>query len=193
MNKEDLIKNVAKTLGASDRETTIAFDIFLRKVSESLNAEESLRVPGIGIFQLSRKSADAKEQSADERQLYLNYVPSGDSGSSAGKSKDILSFPVARKYSDEGFDENVFSLSVDKPLIPVGNKKKQEFMVQSSYLMLQKEIEDKTDGLIDRSARMNDFKISAAAPLLGTNFHLENELDEAELPWDFGSSSAHED
>ncbi|MGE5679934.1 MAG: SPOR domain-containing protein [Bacillota bacterium] len=151
MKKEELISQIGRSLGASEKETTLAFDIFLQKVSGSLNSGEALRVPGLGIFQL------AKDPSGD-KSFALNFF--SNESIKRNRTRDVITFPVSKKISADNVDEDAFSLSVDKPLIPLAGKHKQDFLVQSTYLMAQKEFEEKAEEIVERSVRIDGFDVN---------------------------------
>lgn len=158
MKKEELISAVGKALNASGKDETIAFDIFLRKIIEKLDVEGVLRVPEIGIFQLSRfKPGPQSRQTDSEQSLYINVIPQ--EASKPGTAPEIITLPAGKKVNDSDFDESIFSLSVDQPLIPVSDSRKSEFIVQSGYAMKQRGFEDVADTLIAGSVPLEDFNL----------------------------------
>ena len=60
MKKESLKENIAKILGVSSVEKDLAFEIFLEKISDTLNYNQAIKIKGIGAFQL-KKSEHLKE------------------------------------------------------------------------------------------------------------------------------------
>lgn len=199
MKKEELINKISATLSAADKEITVAFDVFLQKVAELLGVNESIRIPEIGIFQL-KKRKNGESDNAEKSSFFLLFVPLK---YDKRDLNEVLVFQVNPQNKEvHGFDDSVFSISVDKPLIPISGQKKNEFLVQSSYIMLQKSFEDKVDSLLSKSIQLNDFNIDYNPLVLSNDvkkqpvFNSENDtepsLTESEtehIAWNFGTES----
>lgn len=189
MNKRELIQLVAEKLGAANNEIKIAFDTFLQKVADNTEVESAIRIPEIGIFHLKKK--DPHHDNYELLYLPLKYDPKG-------KNK-IFSFAVKTiKQIELSEGESAFNISIGKPLIPIIGVNRRDFMVQSSYLMLQKTFEERADDLLARSVQLTDIKIDPR--LIETDDEVIDFLedygqyeqlndDTSDIPWDFGLSS----
>ena len=188
MNKRELIKLVAEKLGAANNEVKVAFDIFLQKVAEAAEENSALRIPEIGIFHLKRKDLIRQDQYS-LLFLPLKYSPQ--------EKNKILSFDVnVIKQPELTSGESAFDISIGKPLIPITGVNRRDFIVQSSYIMLQKTFEERTDNLLSRSVQLTDLKIDPRLietddqnvdEFLDDYSSYETIREEAkEIPWDFG-------
>lgn len=191
MNKRELIKLVSEKLGAANNEIKVAFDIFLQKVAEYTKLDTSIRIPEIGIFHL-RKKDPSKNEYCNLLFLPLKYNPQ--------EKNKILSFDVkVNKETELAAGESAFNISIGKPLIPIIGVNRRDFMVQSSYIMLQKNFEDKSDNLLSKSIQLTDLKIDSK--LIDTDDEMiDTFLDEygqyekmeeqlPDIPWNFGDTS----
>lgn len=188
MNKRDLIKLVSEKLGAAKNETKIAFEVFLQKVAEYTEEDSSIRIPEIGIFHLKKK-----EQDSDQHNLLflpLRYNPQ--------EKNKILSFDVNVAKETEPGEESAFNLSIGKPLIPIIGVNRRDFMIQSSYILLQKAFEEGTDTLLSKSVVLTDLKLDlrliekddeGIETFLDEDGSYQPSLESPEvIPWDFGVS-----
>ncbi len=140
---------ICKFLNADNAEKFLAYDIFINRIVQSLKYEETIRIPSLGYFQLKKGHLVDKQ--------YLNsdilvFVP-------LNKLFDELDFAYLNiivkekeKFS-ESLENNIFSLSVNKPLIS-GSKhlfNNKNETISASLFTVQKEIEDKVNELIKKS------------------------------------------
>lgn len=204
MNKEQLIKTMAESIGAVDKEVKTAFDIFLKRMSELLDLNQSIRIPEIGIFQLKKRSAIRQERREAQQtknvaeSYYLLFVPLHYNKTAPN---EILAFRVPEKKKNDpvAVEDTAFSLSYGKPVIPLNEAQRREFMVQSSYLLLQKSLEQKVERLLAGAIHLNDFNIDYRQVILedderNESFDIRKELDETAdggnetVEWDFGQN-----
>lgn len=140
---------ICKILKAESAEKFLAYDIFINRIVQSLKYEETIRIPHLGYFQLKKGNlVDNKMTHSD----VLVFVP-------LNKFSDELDFAYLNIFvkekgkSNEPLEFNVFSLSVNKPLV---SNSKQLFTnknetISTSLFTVQKEIEDKVNELIKKS------------------------------------------
>ncbi|HEX2960262.1 MAG TPA: SPOR domain-containing protein [Ignavibacteriales bacterium] len=193
MKKEELVNIISARLSSQGKETAVAFDVFLQKVAESLEVNESVKIPEVGIFQLKKKGTLDESGSQGKGSFYLLFVPLK---YNRKDKNEVLAFQVnPRNLKKTEIDDDVFSLSVDQPVIPVTEQARKEFLVHSSYLMMQKNFEDRVDGMLLNSVNLSDFEIDhnfSAIPEenkfgLAPEPEKEAETEDNEsIPWDFG-------
>lgn len=175
MNREEFISKIASVLSAESGETNLAFGTFLQKISDSLDVNESIRIPGLGIFQLKKKNQRREHQpvSADlslndalalqpavqsaEQSYYLLFMPAKYENKEEGKALCFKLLNYSRNSSD--VYDAAFDISVKKPLIPVRSAQKKDLAVQSSYILMQKNFEERTDELLSRAVRLKNFNV----------------------------------
>ncbi|MCU7494485.1 MAG: hypothetical protein HF314_12850 [Ignavibacteria bacterium] len=202
MKKEELVNIISQRLSSQGRETTVAFDVFLQKVAESLEVNESVKIPDVGIFQLKRKGNLSAADSAarGKSSFYLLFVPLK---FNRKDKNEVLAFQVnPRNVKRAEIDDEVFSLSVDQPVIPVTEQARKDFLVHSSYLMLQKNFEDRVESILSNSVNLSDFEIEynfSSMPEENrgeypSGMEKETLKEESEsIPWDFGEDEAVEE
>ncbi|MGE5429583.1 MAG: SPOR domain-containing protein [Syntrophomonadaceae bacterium] len=196
MKKEELVNIISARLNSQGKETAVAFDVFLQKVAESLQVNESVKIPDVGIFQLKRKGSLDDSAGQGKSSFYLLFVPLK---YNRKDKNEVLAFQVnPRNIKKTELDDDVFSLSVDQPVIPVTEQARKDFLVHSSYLMMQKNFEERVDGLLLNSLNLSDFEIDYKFPSSpGENIfdlapETENETgseDNESIPWDFGEEA----
>lgn len=201
MNKQELIQKITEKLGADERESKIAFEIFIDKVTNRINENLTIRIPDIGIFQLKKylKKSPGKVEQSDKSliQYYLLAVPF----SFIDEASEIISFNVSGAREEKDLESSPFSFSIDKPIIPLKTINKKDLLVQSSYIQLQRKFENEVDKLLETTVYLNDFSIDfkpSELELLEIDVDttdeklFERNLAEGEtgnIPWDFGNTS----
>jgi|GEM_PF-1307180 len=149
MDLKELQIKSAEVLGVSNSQRELAFDTFIEKVSECLTEGITLKVPGIGFFQLkvnnksNSKSIIFSPLSEDFTREMKNFY---------------LTIEVAQRwrYSAE-FDSNVFSIGVGKPLLPLSIDDLPNS--ETSHTMLKKSIEERARELISESDQIPNFDL----------------------------------
>lgn len=161
MNKEALKKKIAEILGVSESEKDLAFEMMLKKLSEILNYDEAINIPDIGVFSLKKEPLLREERSektgpASKRNLI--FLP--DENDTAGSSKSMyLTFNLDNTNQDYlEFDETVFSISVDKPVVSVNGIKSGNASNENSEQMLAT-LEEKVQKLVANTEKIPDYDI----------------------------------
>ncbi len=151
MTTEKLKTQVAELLGVSDSEKNLAFSLFKNKIADSINTGEAIKISPIGIFQLKEQfiSSDSKTPSTANKKHTLVFSP-------IEKSEDESLF-LNLELDDEDenineFNEKVFSIGIDKPILPIGNSGKQE---DTGQISINKKLED----IISKSEKIEDFDL----------------------------------
>ncbi|AFN75227.1 hypothetical protein MROS_1995 [Melioribacter roseus P3M-2] len=148
MTIDELKKKISSTLGVSSSETELAFTIFVKKLAEQLAPGLTIKVPGVGFFQLKKNDAEDK---ADE----ILFSPLRESLSDKVTFVSIetpLNF-----YEEPSEDTETFSIGVGKPVLPIGEEAEQD--AEASFIVFKKLIEERTNDLLSESERIPDANI----------------------------------
>ena len=161
MNKEALKKKIAEILGVSESEKDLAFEMMLKKLSEILNYDEAINIPDIGLFSLKKEPLLREERSEKtglSSKRNLIFLP--DKRDTAESSKSMyLSFNLDNTNQDYlEFDENVFSISVDKPVVSANGIKSGNASNENSEKMLAT-LEEKVQKLVSNTEKIPDYDI----------------------------------
>jgi cell division septation protein DedD len=152
MTIKDLQKKVAEVLGVSSSEKELAYEIFISKINDVLTNNVTLKVPKIGFFQLRFEENETEVNSLifsplsedfikDSRTLYLS-----------------IELPSRIKFQKE-VDSTVFSIGVNKPLIPLSDDVSIYTESETSYAILKKSIEERVNEIIVESEYLPGFNI----------------------------------
>lgn len=154
MDKKELIKKIAELLNIRANKADYAFYGFLKNLSSSLRDGEALKIPGLGVFQLKKEPPLRGESGSSTAKDIIIFIPLA-KPSETRESSLYLTFDVPEtKYSGLDFDENVFSPSVEKPVIPIGEDLKKETHIDDVS-----SLESKIDELIKNSEKLDNFEI----------------------------------
>ncbi len=161
MKRENLIELVSHKLGVSVSEKNFAFDIFLQRVAHALNYEQAIELNEIGIFFPKKKhvvNTASETDSSENYKDFLIYIP-GRKGETEYPDSMYLAFDVPlKKKSTYEFDENVFSLGIGKPIIPITKQEISESAgSETSRIILRKAIESRVDEIISTGKIIKDF------------------------------------
>ncbi len=154
MDKKELVVKIGETLQVPENKYDFTFHMFLKKLASSLKNNQALKIPELGVFQLKKETPLRGEKSNLLEPDNILFVPFN----KPGETKDaalFLTFEVPdSKLETIDFDEEVFSPSVDKPLIPIGEDLKKETIDETVN-----PIENKLTELIKNSEILDDFEI----------------------------------
>ena len=174
MTTEKLKTQIAELLKISDSEKNLAFSIFKNKIAEHLEVDEAIKISGIGVFQLKEQFTATKEKLA------------------SSKSKPTLIFSPIEKNDDESlfltlelddtnndsmeFDEKVFNIGIDKPIIPIGDNKQKD---STKQLSIDKKISDIIAGAekVENFDLWDDYLDKQAASILPDEAGEINDID----------------
>lgn len=159
MNKADLINKITEILGVAKPKDELAFEIFLEKISERLQLDEALRMPGVGIFQLKeepftgvKKTFPGVDTESKTELMFAPFVKDSEAL--------YLTFDVKkRKTNPLEFSDDIFSIGVEKPVVPITENLNDSLSANSSYILLRKSIGDLIDKLLDKSDHLENFDI----------------------------------
>lgn len=155
MDKNSLRKLISGKLGVSSSKKEFAFEVFLQKIGNALEVNETMKIPGIGFFQIKQEPLlkDERKISRGGKKLTkrtMFFSPFGEQ-ESPDSSSLFLSFDVDIPQKDfTEFDENIFSIGIQKPIAPI-------FDEDENLSSLQKSMEARIDEIISTSEKVNDF------------------------------------
>lgn len=154
MDKKEIARKIAELLNISDDRIEEAFAIFKEKLVESLKVGEALKIESLGYFQLKEQVEKLDETNfitSTDKSLTIVFSP--ESGKSETDSL-FINLELESKSQDESeFNENIFQLGVDKPLITLTNEK-PENIETNKY-----ELETSIVSLINNSEKLKDFDL----------------------------------
>ena len=198
MSKKELANIIGEMLGVAKIEQRIALEAFLQKIADSLSINQTIKIPEVGVFHLKKISENSirKTNIGGTKSSYqLLFAPSINT---KGKT-DFISFAVTPQLinKSESIDD-AFSISIGKPLILLTNNQTNEFLYQSSFLLHNRDIEDKINEIIKNSISLKDLRIDYEYKIPDKDIlESASELEEAivtmvpeektpGIPWDFG-------
>lgn len=162
MTKEDLISLISEKLQVTGAEEQLCFRVFVDKISEMLNKNEAVRLAGIGVFQLKQESVSKKDKESGstvfDRKYTLIYSPMTEDFASDSKSM-FLKIDVPNLRISSEFDESVFSIGVNKPLVPFTENLGGDLDNETSYLLLRKTIEERVNNLLEETEKLENFDL----------------------------------
>lgn len=143
MTISDLQTKIAEALGVSVSEKELAYEIFISRIASLLTNELTIKIPGIGFFQL-KKSTQQHKPEIIYIPLQENYFTDVKNTYIELEVPDSLSF----KNNDENL-EDIFSIGVGKPYIPL--EEKVDNNIEASFLSLRKSIEERVEEIISEA------------------------------------------
>jgi len=155
MTKSELQTKVAEVLGVSVSEKELAYDIFISRIADLLTPDLTIKIPGLGFFQLKKTQSD--EISSEIIFSTLDEVVDG-------KLKHIilsLELPEEKKSElttkKDEISDDIFSIGVGKPYLPLSDK--LEDNAEASYIFLRKSIEERVNELISEAEHLPNFNL----------------------------------
>ena len=176
MNKAEIIRKISKKAGVPDNEGKKFFEIFLKNASEKLKPGQSLKIDGIGLFQLRvGQIENSTRQESGEKFIYSDLIVFIDD---ENEGEEII-FNVPSGLEEEYHPaDSYFSLSIGKPVIPLKGVKESEFFIPPSGTELRSLIESKIERLIGESEKTEGGKETET-------IHLKSAEDEGEGAFDW--------
>lgn len=153
MDKKELAKKVAGLINVSEEYQKLAFSQFKKKLSEYLKVGEAVKIINLGVFQVKQQlehSDEAGKIISKDKSLTLVFSP--ESRTSEDDSI-FLNLELEEKSLDENeFDEKVFQIGIDKPLITSAESEIENDSIQ-------KDIADSISALLNDSEKIKNFDL----------------------------------
>jgi hypothetical protein len=219
MNKAEIIRKISKKAGVPDTEAKKFFEIFLKHASDILKAGESLKIPGVGLFQLRVGQIENSESGKDFIYSDLIVFIDEDLEDLQESEEIIFNVPSGMEEDYQPID-SYFSLSIGKPIIPLKGVKAAEFFIPPSGTELRSLIESKVSRILEEAEKVEGGRETETILLKSKDktveesfdwnkLDLENEIKEQEekvpdrsdflktrefenLSWDFGENLSEE-
>ncbi len=175
MNKAEIIRKISKKAGVPDTEAKKFFEIFLKHASDLLKPGESLKIRGVGLFQLRvGQIENTASQDSGDKFIYSDLIVFTDDEDKNLKEGEEIIFNVPSGVEEQYQPvDSYFSLSFGKPIIPLKGVKETEFFIPPSGTELRSLIESKIDRLLDESEKTEGGKETET-------IHLKTEEENAE-------------
>ena len=133
MSRELLLSRVGDHLNIIGQDRELAASTLLKWIVARLKFDQSIRINGIGVFQLKKEPLPRVDRRAvvdDEpvNKRTLIYAPVYDEMSKKIEAA-FVSFDLDElKIDSSDYLDKVFSLNIDKPLIPIQDSSSSEFV-----------------------------------------------------------------
>lgn len=155
MNKAEIIRKISKKAGVPDTEAKKFFEIFLKHASDLLKPGDSLKIHGVGLFQLRVGQIENRtRQDSGDKFIYSDLIVFLDDEDKSLKEREEIIFNVPSGIEEQYQPvDSYFSLSFGKPIIPLKGVKETEFFIPPSGTELRSLIESKINRLLDESEK----------------------------------------
>ncbi len=174
MNKDELQKNILERIGSDSKESFLEF---LKRTAEYLYGKKTLKLNGIGTFQLKKEPLSRMERRGEENEKnIIVFLPEGETA-----EESLLSFEVINDdvLSDE-FSDSVFDIGVDKPTI-ISNSENFNEDVDSKILTLIESgsVLENYDILSSELSSTEEFSSEVENTEFNTKEIMDSDIDEA--------------
>ncbi|MCF8259187.1 MAG: SPOR domain-containing protein [Melioribacteraceae bacterium] len=159
MKTEDLKKRILEFFQMEESDSELAYKLFMQRITQDLSPNDALKIEGLGVFQLKKDPLPRAERGNDYSRSArvkesLIYCPPLDDFTVRSHSL-FLTIDINNTEKDASqFDESVFSLSVNQPLIPLGRSN-----TGTDFVDRKKVIQEKINSKINSGIRLKDFDI----------------------------------
>lgn len=159
MNKAEIIRKISKIAGVPDDEAKKFFEIFLKHASIILKSGESIKIPGVGLFQLRVGKIERSSGKDEQNFIYSDLIVFIREGEEKLKEGEEIIFNVPSGIEEESQPiDSYFSLSIGKPIIPLKGIKAKEFFIPPSGIEMRSLIESKVSRLFEESEKITGGK-----------------------------------
>ena len=153
MDKKELEKKVAGLLNVGEEFKELAFSQFKKKLSEFLEVGEAVKINTLGVFQMKEqldRSDESGKISSKDKSLTLVFSPES---KTSEDDSIFLNLELEEKPLDDNeFDEKVFQIGIDKPLITSEEDEKESDSIK-------KDISNSISLLINDSEKIKNFDL----------------------------------
>ena len=179
MNKSEIIRKISKKAGVPDSEAKKFFEVFLKRASDELKPGESIKVNGVGLFQLrvgQIENSVSRKTGVDFIYSDLIVFVEENPTTAQGKEEVIFNVPSGLQEDYQPIDSH-FSLSLGKPIIPLKGVNPSEFFIPPSGVELRSLIESKVDRLLDESVKLSGGKETESIQIAVSDSDLKESID----------------
>ncbi len=174
MNKEELQKNILERIGSDSKESFLEF---LKRTAEYLDRNKTLKLDGIGTFQLKKEPLSRMERRGEENEKsIIVFLPEGET-----TEESLLSFEVINDdVPSNEFSDSVFDIGVDKPTI-ISNSESFNEDVDSKILTLIESgsVLENYDILSSELSSTAEFSSEVESRDFNTKEIMDSDIDEA--------------
>lgn len=150
MELKELKNKLINLLGLSNSESELVYNIFLAKVSEVLDNRQAIRIPDFGILQRKDEIFESARFSDSLNRTVYYYPSFSEDNSIFLKLQYSKTIPSAIEFND-----NIFSTSLGKGIIPQFIKENNDFNDDND------DIENIVEQLIRNSELVDDINLFA--------------------------------
>ncbi|MFH0733805.1 MAG: SPOR domain-containing protein [bacterium] len=176
--EEVLIEKISQELGVSNSERNLAYEIFIKKISAALQYDETIKIPNIGLFQRKKGlflgSVFVPNSALNDTLIFSPFSNNKD-------NFDFAYFNIKINTKSElnfEFDENIFSLSVNKPIILFDKEGLNPDNPTTSLILLKKAIEEKINSIITQSDFLEGINLwEDFIPTSDENYAFSSDID----------------
>ena len=189
MTKAEIIRKMVKQAGIPDSEAKVFFEMFLMKAAELLKPGESVKLKGLGYFQLKRgmfKDLPINAEQNSKKLLYVDLITFTPTSDTAGEenSRLIFNVPTSSKQMHEDNVDSYFSLSIGKQSIPFEKVSPDEIYIPPTGLEMKRLVESKVSGIL-KDAEVIDKYIKGNEVLY---IDTSSKQEQMEFLWEEGNS-----
>ncbi|MBZ0178762.1 MAG: SPOR domain-containing protein [Melioribacteraceae bacterium] len=181
MTKEELKKRFCGILNISPSVGEKAFSEILKKISTKLDENNALEIDQLGIFVLREEPLTREERSRSKSDFSITkkmiyFLPKRKAEVEETESFYLTFDPLKSDKAGNSYSDEVFSLSINAPLIPV-NKTDD---IQSTAFDETENLDNKIDSMINTSNIIQDFDFWSEVTAYAAESNGEPILEEEE-------------
>jgi len=149
MTKAELIRKIAKRSGIPDQEAKFFFELFLKKASLQLRPGETIKLNGLGYFQLKTgKIRKVNASDGVEEDILSDFMVFYPLNSETSENDNLIFNVPVLEDTKYNFIDSYFSLSFGKPVIPLKNASSSEYFLPPTGMELRRLAESRSEKLL---------------------------------------------
>ena len=155
MTKSELINRFSKTIGLSESDAKPFFELLLKRISEELKSGQSIFITEFGYFHLIKGKiklplTELESEELDEEKIDIILYSETEKLGESEANGFVFNVPVFEEDEFKQIDSH-FSLSIDKPLIPLLGVLDQKTYIPKSAQDQRRYLESKIEQIIANS------------------------------------------
>ncbi len=186
MSRDLLLNRVGDQLNLTGQQRDRAANILLQWIVARLRFDQSIKIEGIGIFQLKKEPLPRVDRKTSPDDAPINkrtliYAPQ-QKGMSQNNESVFVSFDLDElNINSSDYLDKVFNLNVDKPLIPVKDSLSQGIDSNEPGEVREDSVEEKIEELVKNGEVLEDINIFERYDSPEDSQQKINELEEDDL------------